>query len=513
MLNHYKHKIKTLEELREIIGPPPRSQKIVMCHGMFDIVHPGHIRHLLYAKAQGDMLIASLTCDEFGSKGDDRPYVPQDLRAANLAALEAVDYVLIDLRPEPLENIAALRPEYFVKGFEYTDGGTHPKTQEEMNVVSAYGGEFLFSPGDVVYSSSQLLATHKPRLSLDRFSTLMEAEGVTFRQLRDTLDRMAGIPVHVIGDTIVDKYSYCTLVGQSNKTPTFSVKLEESEVFVGGAGIVAKHLRSLGADVTFTTVLGNDEYGELVIKDLKEWDIKLNAVHDANRPTTLKERFWADSYKLLQVDTLNNSPLAETYVNEMARLVRDTKTDLVICSDFRHGMFHGDSISAVTSAIPAGAVTAADSQVSSRWGNITDFSGFDLITPNELEARFALGDQDSGVRHLARRLMLEAKAKHLILKMGERGILAYRHDSLSPRSFFYLDSSVEDLVDAVGAGDALLAAASLALVSSKEIVHSAIIGNLAAAIACEQQGNIPVKREELIQRLCSIQETAESFAG
>lgn len=102
MFGQYSHKIKYQEDLINIIGPRPRGHKVVMCHGMFDIVHPGHIRHLLYAKAQGDTLIASLTCDEFGSKGEGRPYVPQDLRAANLAALEAVDYVLIDNEPEPL---------------------------------------------------------------------------------------------------------------------------------------------------------------------------------------------------------------------------------------------------------------------------------------------------------------------------------------------------------------------------------------------------------------------------
>ena len=512
MLNQYQHKIKTVEELRVMLGPRPRQRRVVMCHGMFDIVHPGHIRHLLYAKAQGDTLIASLTCDEFGGKGNGRPYVPQELRAVNLAALEAVDYVLIDHQPEPLANIFALQPDFFVKGFEYSDGGTQVKTQEEIEAVSSYGGEFLFSPGDVVYSSTQLLEHHKPSLTLEKVATLMQAEGVTFDHLRATLDRMAGVTVHVVGDTIVDKYSYCTPLGQSTKTPTLSVKLNQSERFVGGAGVVAKHLRSLGADVTLTTVLGEDEVSEFVAEDLRGWDIQLNCVHDANRPTTIKERFWADSYKLLQVDTLDNSPLASRYVTQMGELVRESAADLVIFSDFRHGLFHSDSIGELSSAIPPGATKAADSQVSSRWGNIMDFKGFDLITPNELEARFALGDQDSGVRHLAQRLLVEAEAKYLILKLGERGVLAYRQSSPAPRSFFYLDSWVEGLVDAVGAGDAMLAGASLALVASQDIVQSAIIGNLAAAIACELQGNVPVQRANLLQRLRSIQEAAEGVA-
>src|SRR5687768_10599514 len=100
MYNQLKHKVKTIDELKSILGEPPRAQVVVMCHGTFDIVHPGHIRHLMYAREQGDLLVASLTADEFIAKGAGRPYVPQDLRAANLAALEVVDYVLIDSNPE-----------------------------------------------------------------------------------------------------------------------------------------------------------------------------------------------------------------------------------------------------------------------------------------------------------------------------------------------------------------------------------------------------------------------------
>ena len=89
-------KIKTVEQLCAIIGPRPRAKKVIMCHGTFDVVHPGHIRHLLYAKTKGDILVASLTADEHIKKADFRPFVPEELRAINLAALEMVDYVIID---------------------------------------------------------------------------------------------------------------------------------------------------------------------------------------------------------------------------------------------------------------------------------------------------------------------------------------------------------------------------------------------------------------------------------
>lgn len=503
---NYSNKIRTVEEIINIIGQPPRKKKVVMCHGVFDIVHPGHIRHLTYAKEKGDILVASFTADKFISKGKDRPYVPQELRAKNLAALEMVDYVIIDNNATPIENILALKPDYFVKGFEYSKDGIHPKTKEEINAISSYGGEVIFSPGDIVYSSTHLLTIHKPKISIDKLLAIMEAENVTFDDILNTLHRFKNIKVHVVGDTIVDKYSYCSVLGPTTKTPTFSVKLETSKMFVGGAGIVAKHLKSLGSDVSFTTVLGNDNLKDFVLDDLNKWDIKTNAIIDPSRPTTMKERFWADGYKLLQVDTLDNSIVSEKILKEFGDHIAIDKSDVIIFSDFRHGIFQKETIKSLSKKIDPKSIKVADSQVSNRWGNILDFKNFDIIIPNEKEARFALGDQDTGIRPLGAKLYRESKAKYLILKLGEKGILVYRNTNENPRDFFMIDSFVEDLVDATGAGDAMLAATSLAYRTSKNILISSIMGSLGAALACEREGNIPITIDEIENKIKRIQE-------
>ena len=141
------NKIKTVEELLSLLGERPRYQKTIMCHGTFDIVHPGHVRHLIYAKSKADTLIVSLTSDAHIKKADFRPFVPEDLRSLNLAALEMVDYVIIDQEPTPLKNLSKIQPDYFAKGYEYVNGGTDPRTQEEISVLETYGGEFIYTPG------------------------------------------------------------------------------------------------------------------------------------------------------------------------------------------------------------------------------------------------------------------------------------------------------------------------------------------------------------------------------
>src|SRR5467141_1320448 len=157
LLDRYRHKIKPAQELPQIIGPRPRERRVIMCHGVFDVVHPGHVRHLLYAKSKADLLIASITADHHITKGTHRPHVPQDLRAVNLAAFEMVDYVIIDRNDKPLSNIRVIQPDFFAKGFEYNSNGLSPKTAEEAEVVESYGVSLIFTPGDVVYSSSALI--------------------------------------------------------------------------------------------------------------------------------------------------------------------------------------------------------------------------------------------------------------------------------------------------------------------------------------------------------------------
>lgn len=504
----FERKIKTPVQLRELLGPPPRAAKVIMCHGTFDLVHPGHIRHLIYAKSKASILVASLTCDAHIEKANHRPFVPQELRAMNLAALEVVDYVVVDFNAKPLENLRTIQPDYFAKGYEYSQGGIHPKTIEEKEIIEGYGGELLFTPGDIVYSSSAIIESSPPNLAYHKLSSLMDAEGITFNDLRAVVPSFAGAKVHVVGDTIVDSYTYCTLIGGNTKTPTFSLKFDHQVDFVGGAGIVAKHMKKANADVTFTTVLGNDPLKDFVLRDVTSYGIHCNAIIDPTRPTTQKNLFTAGGYRLLKVDSVDNRSISEKILDSFAHYVADTSADAVVFSDFRHGVFNGSTIPQLTKAIPAGPLRVADSQVATRWGNILDFHGFDLITPNERETRFALGDQDSIIRPLALDLYQKAGCKYLILKMGERGIITYRAPDPNVRSFFTIDSFAERVVDPVGAGDALLAYSTLALVVSKHPLIASILGSVGAAIACERDGNNPIGPEEVLARLDRLEKQA-----
>jgi cytidyltransferase-like protein len=506
-----QRKIKSVDELCAELGPRPRARKVIMCHGTFDIVHPGHVRHLIYAKSKADILVASLTADQHIAKANFRPFVPQELRAMNLAALECVDYVIIDSEAKPLKNLSIIQPDYFAKGYEYVNGGMDPRTREELQVLESFGGEFIYTPGDIVYSSSAIIEKAPPDLSTEKLMALIDAEGLTFGDLRAAVGKLKGTKVHVVGDTIVDSYSYTTLVGGNTKTPTFSVRLDAQHDYVGGAGIVAKHLNAAGADVTFTTVLGNDNLKEFVLGDLADAGVKVNAIIDPTRPTTNKNAFIADHYRLLKVDRVDNRSISDRILTQIQGHVSNTPTQAITFCDFRHGIFNRHTIPGLIQAIPADVYRVADSQVASRWGNILDFKGFDLITPNEREARFALGDQDSVIRPLALELYRQAQCRMLILKMGERGLITYRSVPKAQedvRAFFVIDSFTHDAVDPVGSGDALLAYATLSMVATGNEVIASVIGSIAAAVECEHDGNVPVGPAQVTEALDRIEKRA-----
>jgi len=154
-----ERKILTITELlnrRESARCAGRT--IVQCHGCFDIVHPGHIRHLQTAASLGDILLVSVTHDAgvAASKGPDRPVFTQRLRAENLAALNCVDWVCIDSAPTAEKLLARVRPDIYAKGEEYRLR-RDARFDAERRVVERFNGRVAFTSDEVVFSSSALV--------------------------------------------------------------------------------------------------------------------------------------------------------------------------------------------------------------------------------------------------------------------------------------------------------------------------------------------------------------------
>jgi rfaE bifunctional protein kinase chain/domain/rfaE bifunctional protein nucleotidyltransferase chain/domain len=516
---NYQKKIVTLDQLRSIVEEAHAQKKVVVqCHGCFDILHPGHLRHLAWAREQGDLLVVSVSADNVVKKDSLRPYIPQDLRAENLAALEFVDYVTIDDHEWAGPILELLKPDIYTKGKEFENVLTG-RIGRERQLVESYGGRIRFSSGDVVYSSTRIIEDLKDRLEsgVEVVQRYCQRHGITRTRAQQVVDQMRGKQVLVVGDTIVDKYIYCDRLGMSAEAPVLVVRPLESDIFLGGSGVVAQHVTALGATAHFCSVIGQDADAEYVRAELGRRRVSADLIVDPSRPTTVKTRYICDGKKMLKVNQFRDFELDAPVAAQLREKLKGATAvaDAIIICDFGYGVVTKSLLQSLcewgkTRNVPV----VGDVQCSSQLGNVTRMKGITLVTPSEREARLALCDRDSGIADLGAMIMAETGNRSVVITLGERGLMIFEaegepvtarwkelpvHEIKRHLRSEYLPSFAKVVVDSMGAGDAMLATISCCLATGASLMESAFIGNCSAAVECSKMGNIKVGREELLQ--------------
>ena len=511
-------KIVGLDELISAVRAARATGKtIVQCHGCFDIVHPGHVRYLEFARQQGDVLLVSLTGDSDISKDDHRPYIPQELRAENLAALMFVDYVYVDPNPTAEDALARLEPDVYVKGREY-EHSTDPDFLAEKSVVEGYGGRIIFSSGEIVFSSTELIERIPPsdRSQSHRLRLLMQRYDITTHSIKETLDQFRDMHVLVVGDIVIDRYVLCDALGVASESPMLSLVQRDERTYVGGAAIVARHAAALGAHAFLLSAGGTDQRSGMVRDVLAGEGVESHLIEA--RPTIVeKTRFLAEDSKLFKVDCGQRLPLDSVAERQAALMLerRSRIADAVIFCDFGYGMVTGSLLSRVLPTLRhnVGTLTA---DVSGGRAAMLNFHHVDLLCPTERELRTMLNDFSSGLSTVAWQILDRTQARHLLVTLEKRGMVVFERRSQDRRSSQWsgrlksehLPSLADHAADRLGCGDALLAGATLSLAAGGSLMQSAYIGNCAAAIELSMLGNHPVRADRLREWTCARRELA-----
>ena len=473
--------------------------KTVFISGHFNVLHPGHIRLFKFARECGDRLVIGVESDRLAGPA---AHIPQSLRLEGVQSNGYVDEAfLFDDSIE--EVISSFKPDVVVKGKEH-----EKRHNKEAGPLSNYGGVLLFGSGDAVFSSSDLL---RKEASLGKPSSISLPKAYMQRNQIDAasqikcIEKFKSLCVIVVGDLIVDEYIACQPLGMSQEDPTIVVSPIESKKFIGGAGIVAAHAAGLGAKVDFFSVTGQDPIREFSKEQLAEYGVSAHLLVDEARPTTLKQRFRSQGKSLLRVSHLHQDSISKVLQQELLRKIQErlAGADLLVFSDFNYGCLPQHLVDEVIHlAKKQGVLVAADSQSSSQVGDIARFRGVDLITPTEHEARISMKNQEDGVVVLAEILRGLAEAKHVLLKMGEEGLLV---QSLSEGEEDIYTDQIPALngasKDVAGAGDSLLISSAMAMTIGASIWEMGLIGSVAAAVQVGRVGNKPLSAKELIESL------------
>ena len=479
-------------ELKQI-KKQSRNKKVVFVSGNFNIIHPGHLRLLRFAKECGDYLVVGVL--DNNSPGS---FMDEQLRLESLQAIGWVDDSFI-LREPITTFLKKLKPTFVVKGKEHEE-----RENQEKDILKQYDGKLIFGSGETSFSSVDLMNKEWNELSISSIKKpvdYLKRHKFSFQELIKIVDKMKNLKVCVLGDTIIDEYITCDALGMSQEDPTIVVTPIAREKFVGGAGIVALHAKGLGADVHFFSVVGKDETADYAKAKLVSLGVNAHLFQDESRPTTLKQRFRARQKTLLRVSHLRQHSISpeirELFFQDLLDVIEGM--DLIIFSDFNYGCLPQSLVEQVTSFCgKKGIMMVADSQSSSQVGDVSRFRGMTLVTPTEREARFAVHDFESGLVVLAEKLRKKAIIKNVIITLDEEGVLIQaetkkENDWLTDK----LPAFNTAPKDVSGAGDSYLTCTSMSMAVGADIWKSAYLGSLAAACQVGRIANIPLTTKDL----------------
>lgn len=484
------------------------NKKIILCHGVFDLIHIGHIQHFREAKSLGEVLVVSVTAAEFVRKGPDRPYFGDEQRLEFLEAIEIIDYIMLSESHTAEDIIPVVQPDIYVKGAEYSraEDDVTGKITDETALVRKYGGKIYFTSGEV-YSSTKLINNVMPVFSSE-LKEYLKAFGNRHcrEEILEYVDQVKGKKILVVGDVIIDEYVFCRLQGTMSKNIGYSAKFMKDERYLGGSIAIARHLSEFTGNVTLLSIMGREpDVWDLV---QQECNFELDIVRTEKMNTIIKKRYVEPDEKRKTLDkifAINNLPeqmkipkdVMEKFKEELYRVIG--QYDAVFLCDFGHGLIDGEIREAVERK--ASKVILNCQTNSSNYGLnlITKYKRADSFTLDEKELRLAFSDYSKQQEELLMKLA-ELLGGRGCLTRGSKGCLYIEGKQLCSCPAFVLDVS-----DTIGAGDAFYSLFGLMETADAPMEIAAFMGNIAGALASNITGNKePVRKADILKYMSTL---------
>ncbi|MBI2199620.1 MAG: adenylyltransferase/cytidyltransferase family protein [Candidatus Rokubacteria bacterium] len=501
-------KIKSVDDLAvDLDALRAQGKRVVQCHGVFDLLHPGHIRHFEAARAEGDVLVVTVTPDRFVNKGPGRPVFNQRLRAESIAALQSVDYVAIDEWPTAVEAIRRLKPAVYVKGSDYADAGDDltGKIVDERQAVEEHGGRIHFT-AEITFSSSGLLNVHFDVYPEEAQSFLRE-----FRQRHSAdeviglLRDLKGLRVLVIGDAIIDEYHYVQSLGKSPKELLVTTRYLREEQFAGGILACANHVAGFCDRVDLVTCLGTRDSREGFIRSHLKGNVSPTFFYRDDTGTVVKRRYVEQAFlsKMFEVSFLDDTDLPEPVGREVERHVARVASgyDLVLVADYGHGFLGRDLIRLLGSEARYLAVNAQTNSANAGYNLVSKYPRADYVCIDEPEVRLAAQDRRTDLEQIMRVLAKDLTCRRISITQGHKGCIAYAEHE----GFHHVPVLSREIVDRIGAGDAYLSVTAPCAAAGYPADVIGFIGNAVGALAVRIIGNrTPVEPVPLFKFISAL---------
>lgn len=501
-------KILTLAALAERVSAlKAEGRRVVLCHGVFDLLHIGHIRHFEEARRHGDALVVTVTPDEYVNKGSNRPVFTGTLRVEAVAALDAVDHVAINKWPTAIEMLRLVRPDVYCKGGEYRKRQVDADTNmvPEVAVAKKLGIRVEYTDGEVFSSSSLLNASFSP------FPPETDAWLSSFR-MRHTpeeiiahLDQARSTRVLVIGEAIIDEYYHVDTIGKSTKDPVLACQYRDTEAFPGGSLAIANHLAGFCDEVGLICYLGETERREEFVRQHLLPQVKSEFITKHGAPTIHKRRF-VDHYtqnKLLELYMMEDSLLRADDEQALLQLIEHQVAgyDMVIACDYGHGMMTPAAIEVLCRDTGYLAVNTQSNAGNRGFNPISKYWRADYVCLANHEVNIETRNREGDPKDKLLEVAQHINCRRFTVTQGKEGTLHYEPG----HGFTQVPAFATRVTDRVGAGDALLAVSSLLVLQGAPWDVVGLAGNVAGAQVVAELGNrVPLQKVAVAKQVIAL---------
>jgi len=487
-----KNKILDIKNLKKLRNKFARK-KIVLCHGVFDLLHVGHIDYFKSSKKHGNILVVSVTNDKFVNKGPGRPAFLINNRLKFLQAIECIDYIYVSNDITGEKVIRNLKPNFYCKGSDYSksDIKDDKNLKKEINALKAVKGNFKIIK-EVSFSSSQFINENNLQNFNQDCKTYINSIRKKFNlsQILQSLEQIKKKRVLVIGETMIDKYITTAAIGKSGKEPMLVLKPKKEIKFLGGAAYIANLCSSFVKEIKIMSFLGKENTEKKFVLGNLNKKIKYNFLLKKNSPTITKLRYLDDykKTKILGIYDLNDDLISRGEEKKFYSLLKKNinKFDIIIVSDYGHGIITEKIRKLILKKSNKVFLNTQINSFNRGYHTVFKYKKVNTLVINEAELRYELRNKHSKIPELAKILSKKISSKKIVVTRGTYGSVLMSKKNNSP---IYCPAFDQNNIDTVGAGDTFFGICSLAIGSRSDNKISMIMGAISAGFAIDHIGN------------------------
>ena len=481
-----------------------KKKRIGLAHGVFDVLHSGHLLFFKECKKYCDELIVSITDDKFVNKGPDRPIYTSQERLELISSFKFVDKVLISKDFTPIKLIQRLKPNYYFKGSDYNNfsDDLSGNISKEKKMIEKFGGQIKILNTKQT-SSSSIINKNFNFLSKDLKKTLRSIDKKSILNFfKENRNKKSSKKILIFGEPIVDKYTYVQILGKSQKNQIISTNETDKKMLGGGTMLVALFLTNFFNKVDYLCV--NNSFNKNLFKKFLNKNINKIFVNDLMSKITIKNRF-IGNYKgerLFQNNKNNNQSLTKNgeiqLVNLFKKIIK--KYDKVILFDFGHGLIGQKVLNFVNKNKDKFYINCQSNSSNFGFNLATKYSGGHTVCMDEMEFRLCVGDNSNSIDFLIdKNKKFINRFKNFIITRGKEGCFFVNN-----KKKYFVPVVFKSSSDTTGAGDIFFSSILfLSLMSKLGIREKVLISHITAGIHSTENSNFKDNNFNIIYKIFS----------